>query len=73
MFRGVFMTTEPIILLPNNLTSTDAVKWMREKLQDIDHLSELYVRRDVLVAQLENIKAEITKYTNKSAIQIQSK
>ncbi|OAT46121.1 hypothetical protein M997_2376 [Proteus hauseri ATCC 700826] len=67
------MTTEPIILLPNNLTSTDAVKWMREKLQDIDHLSELYVRRDVLVAQLENIKAEITEYTNKSAIQIQSK
>lgn len=67
------MTTEPSILLPNNLTSTDVVNWMREKLQSIDHLSELYVRRDVLVAQLENIKAEITEYTNKSAIQIQTK
>lgn len=67
------MTTEPSILLPNNLTGDDAVKWMREKLQDIDHLSELYVRRDVLVAQLEEVKAEIVEYTNKSAIQIQSK
>ncbi|MCT6515920.1 hypothetical protein GY03_01290 [Proteus vulgaris] len=67
------MTTEPSILLPNNLTGDDVVKWMREKLQDIDHLSELYVRRDELVAQLESVKNEITEYTNKSAIQIQSK
>ncbi|QPT33142.1 hypothetical protein I6G31_13690 [Proteus penneri] len=67
------MTTEPSILLPNNLTGDDVVKWMREKLQSIDHLSELYVRRDELVAQLEGIKNEITEYTNKSAIQTQRK
>ncbi len=44
---------------------------MREKLQSFDHLSELYVRRDVLVTQLECVNAEIAEYTNKSAIQIQ--
>lgn len=69
----MLMTTEPSIVLPNNLNGTDAVKWMREKLQSIDHLSELYVRRDELVAQLESVKNEITEYTNKSAIQIQIK
>ncbi|TFT57061.1 hypothetical protein E4V45_17945 [Proteus mirabilis] len=53
------------------MTSTDAVKWMREKLQSFDHSSELYVRRDVLVTQLECVNAEIAEYTNKSAIQIQ--
>lgn len=47
------MTTGPAILLQDNLTSTHAVKWVREKLQSIEHLSELYVRRDVLVEQLK--------------------
>lgn len=46
---------------------------MREKLQSIEYLSELYVRRDVLVEQLECVNAEIAEYTNKSALQIQNK
>ena len=51
----------------------DVVDWMKEKLSSIKVLGELNARREELVDKLEKLDAEIDKYKNKSAIQIQSK
>lgn len=45
MFRGVFMTTEPVIIPPANFTDEDIVAWMKDKLSSVDHLLELYAKR----------------------------
>lgn len=73
MFRGVFMTTEPVIIPPANFTDADVVDWMKEKLSSIRTLSELNAEREELVDKLTKLDAQIAKYVGKSAIQIQSK
>lgn len=67
------MTTEPVIIPPDNFTDADVVAWMKEKLSSIRTLSELNARREELVDKLAKLDAEIAEYANKSAIQIQSK
>ncbi|WP_368910087.1 hypothetical protein [Proteus penneri] len=67
------MTTEPTIIPPANFTDRDVVDWMKEKLSSIKVLGELNVRREELVDKLAKLDTEIAEYTNKSAIQIQSK
>lgn len=73
MFRGVFMTTEPVIIPPADFTDADVVDWMEEKLSSIKVLGELNARREELVDKLERLDAEIAELKIKSAIQIQSK
>lgn len=67
------MTTEPTIIPPANFTDADVVDWMEEKLSSIKVLGELNARREELVDKLAKLDVEIGVYTNKSAIQIQSK
>ncbi len=73
MFRGVFMTTEPVIIPPANFTDEDIVAWMKDKLSSVDHLLELYAKRGELVADLSKLDDEIDEYRIKSAIQTQRK
>lgn len=73
MFRGVFMTTEPIIIPPADFTDADVVDWMKEKLSSIKVLGELNARREELVDKLERLDTEIAELKIKSAIQTQSK
>ncbi|WOO49475.1 hypothetical protein R2S03_18740 [Hafnia alvei] len=67
------MTTEPVIIAPDKFTDGDAIKWMKDKLQSIDHLFELHAKREELVNDLSKLDAEIAVYTERSALQIQSK
>lgn len=73
MFRGVFMTTEPIIIPPADFTDADVVDWMKEKLSSIKVLGELNARREELVDKLERLDTEIAELKIKSAIQTQRK
>lgn len=66
------MTTEPVIIPPDNFTDVDVANWMREKLQHMNYLNNLHAERRKLVDELARLDAEIAEYTNKSAIQIQS-
>ncbi|MCT8265579.1 hypothetical protein ACNARU_18020 [Proteus sp. WDL240414] len=67
------MTTEPVIIPPANFTDADVANWMREKLQYMNYLNNLHAERRKLVDELARLDTEIAEYTNKSAIQIQSK
>lgn len=67
------MKTEPVIIPPANFTDEDVENWMREKLQYMNHLNTLHAERRRLVDELTKLDTEIAEYTNKSAIQIQSK
>lgn len=71
--KRILMTTEPVIIPPANFTEANVVDWMEEKLSSIKVLGELNARREELVDKLAKMDAEIAEYTNKSAIQIQSK
>ena len=67
------MTTEPVIIAPDNFTDDDIAKWMKEKLSSIKVPGELNARREELVDKLSKLDAEIDEYRIKSAIHIQSK
>ncbi|HGN1089667.1 hypothetical protein [Proteus mirabilis] len=67
------MTTEPIIIAPDGFTDGDAVKWMKDKLRSIDHLFELYAKREELMKDLSKLDAEIAVYSERSALQIKNK
>lgn len=66
------MTTEPVIIAPDNFTDDDIAKWMKEKLSSIKVLGELNAKREELVDKLSKLDAEIEVYVIRSAIQIQS-